>query len=227
MAGKAVAVAKAAKKPAAKKPTVAKAAKKPAAKKPTVAAKKPTVAAKKPTVAKAAKKPAVAKATGKKPAVAKFNLNKLMMLIVRDAPKKGKKMMGGVKSSDSDKIRQLILNFIGMHRLRITTLLNKVDKYGLHADMTPADITADITTPWEGDLNGLILHIYTNKIVNNANTAMYKDVNNLQQYLISNTTNYPKKDDHSQDKSVLDDIFMTVVIALCNVYGRLRITQNP
>ena len=212
MAGKAVAVAKAAKKPA-----VAKAAKKPAVAK----------AAKKPAVAKAAKKPAVAKAA-KKPAVAKFNLNKLMMLIVRDAPKKGKKMMGGVKSSDSDKIRRLILDFIGKHRLIITTLLNKVDKRGIEVDMTQPEINTDTTTPWEGDLNGLILHIYTNKIVSNVDAIKYTDANNLQKYLINDdTTNYPKKDDHSQDKSVLDDIFMTVVIALCNVYGRLRITQNP
>jgi hypothetical protein len=204
MAGKAVAVAK--------KPAVA------VAKKPAVVAKKPAV------VAKAAKKP-VAKAA-KKPAVAKFNLNKLMMLIVRDAPKKGKKMMGGVKKTESDNIRNLILAFIGKYRLRITTLLNKVDKRGIEPDMTTTEINSDTTTPWNGDLNGLILHIYENNIVSNADATIYKDVNNLQKYLISDTNNYPKNDDHAKDKLVLDDIFMIVVIALCNVYGRLHITQN-
>lgn len=201
MAGKAVAVAKA----VAKKPVGAKAAKKP------VGAKKPV----------AAKKPA-----DKKPAVAKFNLNKLMMLIVRDAPKKGKKMMGGVKISESDTIRKLILDFIGKYRLRITTLLNKVDIRNIEIDMTPAQINADTSTPWEGSLNGLILHIYENKIVNNVDASKYIDANNLQYYLISNPANYPKQNDNTQDKIVLDDIFMIVVIALCNVYGRLRITQN-
>ena len=204
MAGKAVAVAK--------KPAVA------VAKKPAVVAKKPAV------VAKAAKKP-VAKAA-KKPAVAKFNLNKLMMLIVRDAPKKGKKMMGGVKKTESDNIRNLILAFIGKYRLRITTLLNKVDKRGIEPDMTTTEINSDTTTPWNGSLHGLILHIYENNIVSNADATIYKDVNNLQNYLISDTNNYPKNDDHTKDKHVLDDIFMIVVIALCNVYGRLHITQN-
>ena len=181
--------------------------------------KKP-VAAKKPV---ATKKPVAAK----KPAVAKFNLNKLMMLIVRDAPKKGKKMMGGVGVTEATNIRKLILNFIGKYRLRITTLLNKVDIRNIESDMTPVQITADTITPWEGSLNGLILHIYDNKIVNNANATTYPDTNKLQQYLISVPTNYPNKDNHTQDKIVLDDIFMIVVIALCNVYGRLRITQNP
>jgi hypothetical protein len=206
MAGKAVAVAK-----AVVKKHVAKAK-----------------AAKKPVATKAvAKKPAAAKAVAKKPVVAKFNLNKLMMLIVRDAPKKGKKMMGGVKISESDTIRKLILDFIGKYRFRITTLLNKVDKRGIENDMTQPEITTDTSTPWGGSLNGLILHIYDNRIVNNADGTIYPDTNKLQGYLISDPNNYPKKDNHAQDKIVLDDIFMIVVIALCNVYGRLRITQNP
>jgi hypothetical protein len=197
--------------------TVAKAAKKPA-----VVAKKPVVVAKKPAV--------VAKATGKvvakKPAVAKFNLNKLMMLIVRDAPKKGKKMMGGVNKTESDAIRNIILSFIGKYRLRITTLLNKVDTRGIEIDMTTSEITADTSLPWNGSLHGLIFHIYKNKIVSNADAIKYTEANNLQKYLISDANNYPKKDNHTQDKRVLDDIFMIVVIALCNVYGRLHITQN-
>ena len=208
MAGKAV--AKAAKKPAvvAKKPVVvAKATGKVVAKKPAVVAKKPAVVA-------------------KKPVVAKFNLNKLMMLIVRDAPKKGKKMMGGVRKTESDAIRTIILDFIGKHRLRITTLLNKVDKYDIGIDMTITQINDDTSTLWNGSLHGLIFHIYENKIVNNANANIYTDANNLQKYLISNTNNYPKMDDHTLDKPVFDDIFMIVVIALCNVYGRLHITQN-
>ena len=104
MAGKAVAVAKAAKKPA----VVAKAV-----------VKKP-VAKAKPAAVKA--KPAT-----KKPVVAKFNLNKLMMLIVRDAPKKGKKMMGGGYTNDSIKpIKVLIHKFIKDNYDRVFSSANMV-----------------------------------------------------------------------------------------------------
>ena len=67
--------------------------------KPTAAAKKPTAAAKKPTAA--AKKP-----------TAKFNLNKLIMLIGRNPQKKGKKMMGGYMNQTVNPIKDIILTFL-------------------------------------------------------------------------------------------------------------------
>lgn len=82
------------------KPTVKKlGVKKPTVKKPTTAAKKPGV--KKPTAAK--KKPA----TG-----AKFNINKLIMLIARGAPKKSNKMTGGYKEDRITSLKKLIDDFI-------------------------------------------------------------------------------------------------------------------
>lgn len=82
------------------KPTVKKlGVKKPTVKKPTTAAKKPGV--KKPTAAK--KKPA----TG-----AKFNINKLIMLIARGAPKKSNKMTGGYKGDRIKSLTDLIEGFI-------------------------------------------------------------------------------------------------------------------
>lgn len=82
------------------KPTVKKlGVKKPTVKKPTTAAKKPGV--KKPTAAK--KKPA----TG-----AKFNINKLIMLIARGAPKKSNKMTGGYDGTRIKSLIDLIDSFI-------------------------------------------------------------------------------------------------------------------
>jgi hypothetical protein len=197
-----------------------------AAKKPAVAKAKATKAvkavAKKPAVAKAAK---VAKAVVKKPA-AKFNFNKLIMLIIRDVPKKGKKMTGGVKDTDVEQIRTKIIEFVGKKRNRITTLLNTVDIYGIHKNMSDADIAKDISKKWEGDIHSLILHIYNNKIVSNADLTLYPDDNKLQEYLTSESLTYPKKDDHTNDKGVFDKLFMIVVVALCKVYGIINITQN-
>jgi hypothetical protein len=91
------------------KPTVKKlGVKKPTVKKPTTAAKKPGV--KKPTAAK--KKPA----TG-----AKFNINKLIMLIARGAPKKSNKMTGGYDGTRIKSLTDLIDSFISSSYDRIKT----------------------------------------------------------------------------------------------------------
>lgn len=91
------------------KPTVKKlGVKKPTVKKPTTAAKKPGV--KKPTAAK--KKPA----TG-----AKFNINKLIMLIARGAPKKSNKMTGGYDQPRINPLTTMIDNFIEASYDRIKT----------------------------------------------------------------------------------------------------------
>ena len=199
----------------AKKPAVVKAVK-------TTGKAKAKAVVKKPAVAKAVK---TAKAAVKKPAV-KFNFNKLIMLIIRDVPKKGKKMTGGVKDTDVEQIRTKIIDFVGKKRNRITTLLHKVDEsHGIHKNMSDADIKKDMATKWEGDIHSLILHIYDNKIVKNANLTNYPYDNKLQEYLTANLA-YPKKNDHINDKGVFDQLFMIVVVALCKVYGIINITQN-
>jgi len=103
----------------AKKPTAA--AKKPtaAAKKPTPTAKKPTAAAKKPTPT--AKKPTP---TAKKP-TAKFNLNKLIMLIGRNPQKKGKKMMGGAPYANTllDGIKNIIHAFLLTNKNKLIKII--------------------------------------------------------------------------------------------------------
>ena len=201
MAGKAVAVAKAAK--VAKKPAVvAKAAKKPAVV--AKAAKKPAAKATGKVVAKAAKKPATTKATGKatakkpvatkatakKPVVAKFNLNKLMMLIVRDAPKKGKKMMGGYIAADINNIKQQIVNFIHAHYKKIVEKIRKIEP-------TYNDI-GDITLI--GATNDTIIKIANDRTLSGE----------LIGAALSNT---------STDSEIYEQNFYTIVVALCKVYA--------
>ena len=197
MAGKAVAVAKAAKKPA----VVAKATGKATVK-----------ATGKATVKVVAKKPAV---VVKKPAVAKFNLNKLMMLIVRDAPKKGKKMMGGYKKADLQAtIFTPIITFITNNRQRInsriTDILSNENLLKTTVGVPVADGTPDIF----------------NETLNVANTIPF--INNIaeQDFLQKTLDNFtlPNVVSISElskyDKRTYDTNFMTIVIALCKVYKR-------
>ena len=179
MAGKAVAVAKA----VVKKP-VAKA---------TGKAKKPTAKATGKVVAKAAKKPATG---AKKPAVAKFNLNKLMMLIVRDAPKKGKKMMGGYKDSDiSTNILNIIKTFIHINYNRIAYNLDRIDKAGAGAG---AGYDISDPPPHLNDIHQIIEHI-------NSNSKSIKV--NLNRLTTTNT-----------DSLVYIRNYMRIVIVLCETF---------
>lgn len=187
MAGKAVAVAKAAKKP------VAKAAKKPVAVKATgkVVAKKPVVVA-------------------KKPVVAKFNLNKLMMLIVRDAPKKGKKMMGGYKKATVQPILDIITPFLILKKERIIARINAVrSAITIQADNTALDNA--IISLNSADPTGFIDYIFnldkTQIIAQLRNDLVNYDIpaiidNNRQQI----------------DKQDYDSNFMIIIIALCDVH---------
>jgi hypothetical protein len=136
-------------------------------------------------------------------------------------------MTGGLKINDVENIRMQIIQFVGKNRKRIMTQLFKVDKSrNIRDNTTAAELNTEIAQKWNGDINDLILHIYENRIGTNANNATYPDDTKLQEYLIGLDDNYPVKDDHSKDKIVLDKIFMIVVIALCKVYGIIKITQN-
>ena len=146
---------------------------------------------KKPVAAKAvAKKPVAAK----KPAVAKFNLNKLMMLIVRDAPKKGKKMMGGYKDSDiSTNILNIIKTFIHINYNRIAYNLDRIDKAGAGAGYDISD-----PPPHLNDIHQIIEHI-------NSNSKSIKV--NLNRLTTTNT-----------DSLVYIRNYMRIVIVLCETF---------
>ena len=201
MAGKAVAVAKA----VVKKPVAAKAVAKPVAK------------ATGKVVAKAAKKPA-----DKKPAVAKFNLNKLMMLIVRDAPKKGKKMMGGYKKAPLQAgIFTPITTFITTYRPRINNRITEILSNESSLKTTvgaavaapiPVVVTTTVTEP---SIEQFIMNIAEQEF-------LYKTLDNFT--LPSPVTNANR---YNFDKRTYDCNFMTIVIALCKVYKLFDDNKEP
>jgi hypothetical protein len=182
------------------------------AKKPAVVTKKPAVvakAAKKPAVvAKAAKKP-VAKAA-KKPAVAKFNLNKLMMLIVRDAPKKGKKMMGGYPLKDVQPTLDLIKPYIISKKDRIIERINAVRSVvTVDADKTDLD---NAIRSLSSDLTQFISYIRNEGDKGTVNTLRTELVNINKPPIINNNR-------YQIDKQIFDSNFMIIIIALCDVYS--------
>lgn len=188
---------------------VAKAAKKPAVVKAKATGKATGKAVvKKPTAAKAVvKKPAVAK-------VAKFNLNKLMMLIVRDAPKKGKKMMGGYKKAALQaRIFTPITDFITKHKERIknriTELLSNEVLLKTTIQLNAGDATPIIfnDTFNESNIEQFIINIGEHAYLRNT----------LDNFTLPNIPD--KSTELSKfDKRTYDCNFMTIVIALCKVY---------
>lgn len=192
MAGKAVAVAKA------------------VVKKPVAKAKKPVAKATAKVVAKAAKKPVATKATAKKPAVAKFNLNKLMMLIVRDAPKKGKKMMGGYNKASVQLILKLITDYLILKKERIIARINDV-RFAITA---PADNNAlddAIATFNTADPTDFIDYI----------SALNKTpiIDQLRKDLVNYEIPVIMANNRQQiDKQDYDSNFMIIIIALCDVH---------
>lgn len=200
MAGKAVAVAKA----VVKKPVAAKAVAKPVAK-----AKKPTAKATGKVVAKAAKKPAA-----KKPAVAKFNLNKLMMLIVRDAPKKGKKMMGGYKKADTDiaAIQKTILDFLIKDNIR-ERILSRIREVYTISENQALDTIRNANTVGDYLKNTDVKEI--NKFISYMINDFGEEISNIDVPVpaIANTNTIAYN-----EKRVFNINLMIIVRALCQVY---------
>lgn len=214
MAGKAVAVAK-----AAKKPTVAKAVKKPVVAK---AAKKPVAKATVKVVAKAVKKPVATKATAKKPVVAKFNLNKLMMLIVRDAPKKGKKMMGGYKKADLQAtIFTPIITFITNNKQRINSRITDILS---NEDLLKTTVGLPVADGIPAIFNETLNEADTIQFINNIAEQEYLQ-KTLDNFTLPNTVSIT--DLSNYDKRTYDTNFMTIVIALCKVYKRFDDNAQP
>ena len=163
--------------------TVAKAAK--AAVKKAVVKKK---AAKPVAVVK--KADGVKKPVAKKPNVGtKFNLHKLIMLIIRDAPKakKGNKMTGGYDDKAIEtNILLPIQGFIHVKYNRIATILSKLK--GGYGISNPQPLLQDI--------HQFIEHINKNKL------QIQTQVNKVK----------------TTDKDVYERNFMNIVIMLCVVF---------
>ncbi len=207
------------------KPTVKKlGVKKPTVKKPTTAAKKPGV--KKPTAAK--KKPA----TG-----AKFNINKLIMLIARGAPKKSNKMTGGYDEGRINPLTRLIEDFLEESYDRIK---RRAEAKTLTGVLNPATGPAvDLNTDVLRDVNAamqekgagtvrtarttlisLLAHIpipYPGDAVPGGMPGALALESNFIDVL-EPVTNPPIPRGTDFDKRVFDVNYMIIVITLCKVY---------
>jgi hypothetical protein len=198
MAGKAVA------KAVVKKPAVAKAVKATG----KAVAKVAKAVVKKPAGAKAAK------AVVKKPAVkaAKFNFNKLIMLIIRDVPKKGKKMTGGYKKTDLQvNIFTPITKFITTHKQRIKNRITEIlsSKSSLNTSIG-LQVTDDIPDIFNNTLNEANIEQFIINIAEQEYLHKTLDNNTLPTTILPDATGY--------DKHMYVNNFMTIVIALCKVY---------
>jgi hypothetical protein len=131
----------------------------------------------------------VKKPVSKKPNVGtKFNLHKLIMLIIRDAPKakKGNKMTGGYDDKAIEtNILKPIQEFIHVKYNRIATILKKLTGYGISNPPPPLQ-----------DIHQFIEHINKNKL------QIQTQVNNVKK----------------TDKDVYERNLMNIVIMLCVVF---------
>ena len=204
------------------KPTVKKlGVKKPTVKKPTTAAKKPGV--KKPTAAK--KKPA----TG-----AKFNINKLIMLIARGAPKKSNKMTGGYDQGRINPLTKLIEDFIEASydriKRRAESKTNTGGNAGVPVDLNPevlADVVAAMAAaPAAGmparsalidRLAGIAIPYLGDAAVSPAMPASLGAGNTFIDVLEPVTAPAVARG-ADFDKRVFDVNYMIIVITLCKVY---------
>jgi hypothetical protein len=177
-------------------------------------------AVKKPVVAKAVKP---AKAVAKKPTgakAAKFNFNKLIMLIIRDVPKKGKKMTGGYKKTDIDLILTPILNFLNTkkNRDRIIKRIEDVYAAGLHdADIVKyKDDTIKLLKGADFDNN--TVKKFLNRMVASNGTDINSFTNELKDSLKYDEPGIVDKSE--KDKRFHNFEFINIVIELCNIYIR-------
>jgi len=172
-------------------------------------------AVKKPVVAKAVKP---AKAVAKKPTgakAAKFNFNKLIMLIIRDVPKKGKKMTGGFEAQSFELIKGLIIDFINNHKKRIYDRIKDsyvargtAQNHKDYAKQTVNYITNDIVATDDTSIAGF--HTFVGNITNPLFHNIILDKGSPAAVIDTNEA--------ETDKRMHIVNFMRIVIVLCQVY---------
>ena len=217
------------------KPTVKKlGVKKPTVKKPTTAAKKHGV--KKPTAAK--KKPA----TG-----AKFNINKLIMLIARGAPKKSNKMTEGYDQGRINPLTKLIEDFLEASYERIKRRAESQTATGAGAggpiDLHP-DVLADVVAamaeksaavpaasmPARLALINRLARIeipYLGDAVAAPTMPAALAAGNKFIDVLEPVTNPPVARGTDFDKRVFDVNYIIIVITLCKVYRLFKDNVTP
>jgi hypothetical protein len=169
------------------------------------------------SVAVVKKADGVKKPVAKKPNVGtKFNLHKLIMLIIRDAPKdkKGNKMTGGYDAASIQPIKDIIINFINDKSKKIRDRIT--DSYSLESNQTHisyADTTANyITLPINGKNIVAYFHTFVGNILDPNFNKVILDINK--------PTPFNNLSDNMRDIRTYNVNFMKILIALCDVYMR-------
>jgi hypothetical protein len=179
-------------------------------------------AVKKPAVAKAVKpvKAVAKKPAAKKPTGAKFNFNKLIMLIIRDVPKKGKKMTGGYKKADIDPILNLILSFLNTKKIRERIIKRIEDVYavgGVHGDEIRIYKDDTINLLKGADFDKDTVKTFLKRMFASKGTVIHSFTNELKESLKYDEAGINTSE---KDKRFHNFEFINIVIELCNIYIR-------
>jgi len=157
---------------------------------------------------------AVKKPVAKKPNVGtKFNLHKLIMLIIRDAPKakKGNKMTGGYDKKSVDNILNIILQFLNTKKIRdrIAKLIEDVYAVGNHSRpiINYKDETIQLL---RNDINISNVKLLLGRMMEGSSFADELKVS--LKYDEANISKFEK------DKRFHNYEFINIVIVLCNIY---------
>ena len=138
------------------------------------------------------------------------------MLIIRDVPKKGKKMTGGYKKADIDQILTIILTFLNTKKLRERIIKRIEDVYaveGLHdkENLTYKDDTINLLKGADFDNNTV------KTFLNRMFDSNHSFTNKLKDSLKYNESGIDKSE---KDKRFHNFEFINIVIELCNIYIR-------
>jgi hypothetical protein len=158
----------------------------------------------------------VKKPVAKKPNVGtKFNLHKLIMLIIRDAPKvkKGNKMTGGYDTASIQPIKDIIIEFINGKSKRIRDRIT--DSYSSEPNQTHisyAETTVAYIANPISSANATNFHLFVSNILQPSFYKVILDINK--------PTLFNNLSDNMRDIRTYNVNLMTIVIALCDVYMR-------
>ena len=159
----------------------------------------------------------VKKPVAKKPNVGtKFNLHKLIMLIIRDAPKakKGNKMTGGYNTTDPDiqTILNMIIVFLNKEDTRERIIKRITEVNNAKATQEEKDYLNEITKLLNTTIDASSVKEFIKRIISSINTSQLSNFNKPTVY---NSLSPIQKDIRTHNVN-----FIFIVVELCNVYMR-------
>ena len=162
------------------------------------------------------KKADAKKAVVKKPNVGtKYNLHKLIMLIIRDAPKakKGNKMTGGYNTADTDiqKILNMIIEFLNKNATR-ERIKKRITEVNADATEDEKKYLTEITKLLNTTIDATSVKEFIRRIISSIHTSQLCNFNKPTAY---NSLTPIQKDKRNHNVN-----FIFIVVELCNVYRR-------